>query len=244
MGRAKYIVQVNMLVCRVKLVKPKSWPSKSASEGVKMPHVAAVVGTTHTVGTTTIAEGTGIKMNTKLNELNTALKSAVEYVDEVSKHARERVADVERMIQETWNEMFNADKKLQAALTELESTKQLTGIDHDEFLHQWVRYTPKEGYSVEALQRYLEENCINFDPKNDCLTTSIGPCLIIDSEGDVYDQDSAKTIIRASQYETVEQRDALISAWMQKNGYFPSVVKADRYGNDFRYVNVEVEHVQ
>jgi len=83
------------------------------------------------------------------------------------------------------------------------------------------------------------ECCVDADFGNDCITTSIGPCIVIDNDGGVYDQDAAKVIVKKTDYETDEERNALIEAWMEKSGYFPSVVRCDYYGNPLGYVSTK-----
>lgn len=182
---------------------------------------------------------TGLTFEQKIQELNTALNSAKEYVAEVSKDANARVADIERMIQSTYNEAFDADKDLQKALQDLESTRQLTSVEGDDWYHRWVRYYAPESFDLEALKAYLDERHVYYDPKANALTTAEGPCIIIDDEGDVYDQDAGKVIVDRKAYETASERNALIEAYMERTGCFPSVIKVDRYGEPFGYVNTQ-----
>jgi len=59
---------------------------------------------------------------------------------------------------------------------------------------------------------------------------SEGPCILVNEQGDVLDQDSGKWIIDKNDYQTAEERNGLIEAWMEKSGYFPSVIQLGRYG--------------
>lgn len=120
----------------------------------------------------------------------------------------------------------------------LDASRELTEVTYDEFFHRWTRVDFSKLIDIDnqlqrdLLEEYLStEYIFHADFKNQCLTTSEGPCILINESGDVLDQDSGKWIISQDQYETVEERDAAIESWMDRTGYFPSVIYSDRYGN-------------
>lgn len=120
----------------------------------------------------------------------------------------------------------------------LDSTEELTTVRNDEYYHRWIRadfsqlIDTDDELQRELLEEYFSDNhCAYVDFENDCLTTAEGPCILINHDGDVLDQDSGKWFISKNDYETVEERNALIEAYMEKSGCFPSVISVDYHGN-------------
>ncbi len=104
----------------------------------------------------------------------------------------------------------------------------------------------------EFLSEWLIDYCCYLD--DDRIVMTYGPSIIIEREGDVYDQDSHKRIVTSGEYKArmlnseagccddepeydeVDddiRRNALIEAYMEKNGYFPGVYRIDHHGNIF-----------
>ena len=150
--------------------------------------------------------------------------------------------------------------ELEAMAKALLNSNDLTQVENDEFYHTWVRVDfskiidVNDPFQCELLAEYMEDqDCYHCDFKNSTLSNSIGEALLISFEdGSVYDQDSGKTIIRADQYRiqdqksehdgmlSIKRRNALIEAWMEQAGYYPSVLKVDRYG-DAHFVKTSSE---
>jgi hypothetical protein len=133
----------------------------------------------------------------------------------------------------------------------LESSKDLTQVEHDEYFHRWIRFDAGQFIDIESelekelFEAYMRDNhCVDVDFKNDVISQSEGPCLLINEDGDVLDQDSQKWVIQRRDYidenetENCTTLNELIEKHMQKTGYFPSVIRCDRYGNAF-YVNTQ-----
>ena len=136
-------------------------------------------------------------------------------------------------------------------VAEVEKSRDLTQDESSEWLMQYARedfhglIDSRNQFQRELLGRYLSEDYnVRADFKNGVALYDIGPCIVIDAEdGDIYDQDSHKVIIKRDEYlrengegrgtEDHELRNRLIEAYMEKTGYFPSVVKMDRYGNAY-----------
>ena len=78
---------------------------------------------------------------------------------------------------------------------------------------------------------YMSNECFQVDWENECLLYSLGPCILINAEGDIYDQDSREWIIRKDEYDGKRERNILIEAYMESTGCFPAVVQADSYDN-------------
>lgn len=159
------------------------------------------------------------------------------------KDVNEKIDFFENRIKDDFTEAFCVNEGLQAALKKLENTNDLTSVENDDFLHQWVRFNiysvlpDKEkdpdlfALALDALEAYVQDQgCVYLDGKNECLTACIGPSIIINDEGDVLDQDSGKWFIKKSEYSTSDERNNLIEAYMERTGCFPWVVKEGRYG--------------
>jgi len=126
---------------------------------------------------------------------------------------------------------------------QLDESRDLTQVEHDDFFHRWTRFDfsqlvdTTDNFQTELLGEYLREQYgIEADFKNDAASTCEGPALIIGDDGDVYDQDSGKTVVKRGEYSTREELFELIETWMERVGYFPSVIRVDRHGNA-SYVN-------
>ena len=127
---------------------------------------------------------------------------------------------------------------------QLNESRDLTQVQYDDYLHRWIRFDftqladiQDDEFLRELLGDYLREQyCIDADFKNDAASMSEGPALIIGDDGDVYDQDSQKTVIKRTEYDSRETLFALIESWMERGGYYPSVIRIDRHGNAY-YVN-------
>ena len=134
--------------------------------------------------------------------------------------------------------MKTRQKVINSMQSALDASKELTSVSNDEYYHRWVRFDlsklidTNDEFQRELLAEYLSENYyIYTDFENDCVTTAEGPCILINHDGDVLDQDSGKWIISKRDYETEEERNALIKAHMEKTGHFPSVIEVDYHGN-------------
>ena len=99
-------------------------------------------------------------------------------------------------------------------------------------------------FQRDLFRQYMIENhYIDIDFKNDCALTSIGPCILINHNGDVLDQDSGKWILSKDDYESESELFKLIENHMQTTGYFPSIVACDYHGNA-NFVNTQKGEVK
>ena len=135
--------------------------------------------------------------------------------------------------------------------SKLDDSKDLTCVENDEFLHVWVRIDKTKLADIDlddedqviALKEVLfDHDRIELDLKNDCVTRSIGPCIIMGHERGkrhAYDQESRKIISDLDSDTNDIEFYAEIENWMDRVGYFPSVVSEDGHGNYF-FVNTKV----
>lgn len=150
-------------------------------------------------------------------------------------------------------EMRRKRKAIDALQAALDNSRDLSDVQDDEWVHRWVRYDfgklidVKDAERVKLLKEYLREGyCIEVDLDNDVAHTAEGPCIVINEDGDLYDQDSGKFFAKRSDYlgpegfENHEKRNALIEAHMESTGHFPSVIRYGRSGVA-GYVNTQAK---
>ena len=172
----------------------------------------------------------------KLNELKNK-------IDSLNKSNSETIEALKNEALEIFSKQLNKNKDLMTLISKAQDSKDLTQVEYDEFFHTYIRadfskfIDLKNNFEKELFSEYMQENhfcCVDF--KNDCISTAIGPCIIINEDGDILDQDSGKWIISKKEYDSTEKRNEMIEAYMTKSGCFPSVIKCDRHGNAF-FVN-------
>jgi hypothetical protein len=160
------------------------------------------------------------------------------------------VSAIRQAIQAQYNILFSACPTWTALITKLESSDEY-GSDEGGIYH-WVRAygMTDDKAEREYLAAWLSEyHCVYADFANDALKAHDGGCLIINEDGDVYDEDSGKRIVDRADYldeegeEDEELRNALIEAWMERTGYFPGVFTHDRHGNVFPVSTLKKEGV-
>lgn len=130
-------------------------------------------------------------------------------------------------------------------LSKVESSKELTLSEFNGWPVQWTRVDfsvlnldLNNDFIKDLLVEYFSEYSIEIDFKNDCLSMNQGPSIVINHDGDVYDQDSGKSIIQSNDYNSIDDRNSQIEKWMDKHGYFPSVIQVDKYEN-VKYINTQ-----
>jgi hypothetical protein len=168
-------------------------------------------------------------MNKKINELNNVLQAADASIEEIRSQ-----------LQLAWNDVFKDMTALKDAEASVAQSSDFAWDAHGEIV-SWIRFdlTPFEDCK-EYFANYMREySYVEVDFKNDILTYSQGPSIVINEDSDVYDQDSGKFILKRKDCldddgafdET--KRNALIEEYMEKQGYFPGVFSSDHYGNVF-----------
>lgn len=137
----------------------------------------------------------------------------------------------------TMTPIFDKCEYLQGLILKLEESNELISITHDEYYHSYVSIRLHKiidhtsHLQREALSEYLSDRGFNIDFENEIITNCLGPCMLINHEGDVLDQDSGKWIISKNEYETEGELKSLIEAYMYKTGYYPSIIHQDYHGN-------------
>ena len=132
-------------------------------------------------------------------------------------------------------------KTINDAVERLQDSQDLTYID-DEYAYQFIHVDFSDiledigGEQVDIFKDWLNEHHgVLFDSDHSCLLSCIGPAIVVNDNGSVYDQDSNKIIIRKAEYDNEDGLKALIEAYMEKSGYFPWTLRQDYYGNVFVY---------
>jgi hypothetical protein len=167
--------------------------------------------------------------------MNTTIKALMAKLERTERDAYQAIKPIKQALQNEWDKVFSVDKALKRDLDALERSNDY-GSDEGGEIYRWV-HADLERYAEckDCLDTYLEQEYFTrIDWKNGALMTDEGPSLVIDDDGDVYDQYSRKTIIKAGEYKDDDElRNELIEQWMEKNGYFPGVFRWDRHGNIF-----------
>ena len=147
----------------------------------------------------------------------------------------DRIQAVETKIQAAYFKEFVANEDLNKAISELESSGQYT-IDEFSELSRFIHFDLsqfKESDSLQYLEEYLQDQCIYINTEYETLQMSEGSYIGIKEDGEVYHSDcgSADFFLTRDSYESIEDRNAQIEAYMGKSGEFPSVFEIDHYGN-------------
>lgn len=176
----------------------------------------------------------------KLNEIDNKIKKLIQNSISETEILKNEALEI-------FSKQLDKNKDLRTLISKAQDSKDLTQVEYDEFFHTWTRadfskfIDLKNNFEKELFSEYMQENhfcCVDF--KNDCISIAMGPNIIINEDGDILDQDSGKWIISKKEYDSTEKRNEMIEAYMTKSGYFPSVIKCDRYGNAF-FVNTTGE---
>jgi hypothetical protein len=109
-------------------------------------------------------------------------------------------------------------------------------IQHWIHAHELLAMVPKQAreYFAEYINDY---HCAYIDWDNDTLYYLGHGEIVINHEGDIYDGDSQKWIIKRDDYRDdngdydLDKRNELIEAYMEKSGYYPGVFESDYNGN-------------
>lgn len=147
---------------------------------------------------------------------------------------------IEAKLQTAYNEVFDKNEEIQKAIREVQTSQEYAWDNYGEIC-QYIRFYANDFKDCqEYLKNYLRENhYIEIDFQADILTYSQGFNIVINEDGDVYDQDSDKFFIKKNDYRNddgeldTDKRNELIEAYMEERGYFPGVFSSDRYGNVF-----------
>jgi len=165
-------------------------------------------------------------------------------------NANKTIQQIEELQVKEYVEELEKSELLKKWLKDLEASRQLTQIDHDEYFYTWVRIDGlndliniTDALQDQALEQVLDHACLDIEHQT--IQQCEGPVFILHTGG-VYDQDSNKVIISRSDYDFADdpddvnefRRNKLINEYMEKHGYFPSVISCDRYGNA-HYVNIQ-----
>jgi hypothetical protein len=155
--------------------------------------------------------------------------------------ANENTQAIETELQAAWNEVFKGLTVIRDAVTKLESSQDFIWDKYGE-ISSYLRFYELSDF-VECrsyFETYMyDSHFVNVDWENDCLTYNQGFNIVINEDGDVYDQDGDKFFLNKNDYKNdsgeldVTKRNALIEEYMQKTGCFPTVFSSDRHGNIF-----------
>ena len=163
-----------------------------------------------------------IQINDKISKLKQQLTNV-----------HDKGQSIEHEMQEEYNKLFEKDEYIRKAISQLEVSNFYGYYPNWDEIAVFEQFELKEYEDcLDYLEVYLEDNySIHLDKKEGYIFQSAGYSIIINDDGDIYDEDSRKWIIGRKEYATIEERNALIEAYMEESGYFPNVFRVDNYGN-------------
>lgn len=172
------------------------------------------------------------------NNIHTLKKT----ISELNKKHVETLQPIENLLQQAYNTLFDDMSVWKNAYSRLEQSNDYTTDQFDGWPCQWIRceeLSKLDEDDREYFKTWLDETycAVDIDWNNECLVMRNGPAIIIDENGDVYDQDSRKRIIERNEYldeanhVDKDKRNQLIEDYMKRTGYFPGVFTMDKYGN-------------
>lgn len=144
-----------------------------------------------------------------------------------------KTVPVRQALELEWDKIFTESVDVIKAIESLENSREYAFNEIGDLM-RWVRIDVKalsQG-NVEQLERYFSNEGLTLDVKNECLMALDGGYIGIDAEtGDIWSNDCGRTesIASGSDYETIEERNALIEAYMERTGVYPTVVMVGRY---------------
>jgi hypothetical protein len=188
------------------------------------------------------------RLDTLIKELNALKEFQVN-----ARHA------IQKECEDIMRKQLTRNKKFVSVLKQLEGSTELTSVKYDEYFHRYIRVDFSQFIDADdEFQRELFQQCLDSmgthayaDFKNDCLSTSEGPCITVNWSPSrnsyfVYDQASGKEIIAKDEClddngDIDEQKTKVaIEAWMSLAGYFPSIISVNAYdGSPNGYVNTQ-----
>lgn len=152
--------------------------------------------------------------------------------------------DIKFQLQDEYNKFFESNKTLKNAIEGAVASKEFQFNSFGEVVSVYsFDFTNYQGCQ-EFITEYLKEyHFIDIDFDNDLMYYEQGPSIIINEDGDVYDQDSDKFVIYTAQYSSdssegltvldVTKRNKLIKEHMEKREFFPGIFRANGYGQLF-----------
>jgi hypothetical protein len=174
-------------------------------------------------------------MNDTINRLNQELSTL--------DGDREGIKD---KLRTAWGLVFEASESIKTMVSRVETSTNYA-IDKYGDISSFTHEDFSEFESCrEYFEGYMQEtHHVSIDWDNGALLQSLGTCIVINDDGDVYDQDGDKFFIKSGDYlddngdPDTEKRNELIEAYMESSGYFPGVFRVGKYGDVFS-VNTKV----
>lgn len=143
-------------------------------------------------------------------------------------------------LQAEWNDIFNDLTSVKAIVQAGENADNYMWDEFGE-VDRWAHVDLSPFVEVEEyFEKYLNEfHSLRVDWKNECVLTSEGDCWILSDDGDL--TNSRKVLISRDEWknEDGEPDDTklfeLIEERMEKEGFYPTVLRSDYYGNLWLY---------
>jgi hypothetical protein len=151
------------------------------------------------------------------------------------------VCKIESELQTAWNKVFDKSKAILDAMAKLQSSTDFT-YDGGE-IASYIRFCDLSDFQEcrQYFETYMRDtHFVTVEWENECLLYGQGESITIqdDTRHDNGVWLNSKCIINESEYKSdgevnETKRNALIEAYMDRNGYFPGVFRTDSHGNVF-----------
>jgi len=144
---------------------------------------------------------------------------------------------IQQKLEDEWNKVFIEDLNLIQALESLENTREY-GLNEQGILYKWTCVDVKllSHGNIEQLERYLiAEGFITLDVKNERFVVLMGEFIGIDADtGNIFwsnNYNQIEPIASGTEYSTIEERAAIINAYIGESRVYPPVVCVNIYGD-------------
>ena len=153
------------------------------------------------------------------------------------------ISKIEEKLQLAYNSVFDKSNIVKKMISKVENSSDYTFMEYGEIASYASVDLSDFQECKQYFEHYMNDSMVGFievDWTNDCLTMSQGESLIIqdDMRNDNGVWLNGKCVIDEVEYKEGNEvdevkRNELIEAYMEKNGYFPGVFRADSHGNVF-----------
>ena len=159
------------------------------------------------------------------------MKNRIDKLKEIITNHESQISDLKGKVQDEFDQIFVDSPIIREAIIALESSEKYY-FDDFCWVGQWAHVDLKKFDDCKnELNVFLRENhCCTFDFKNGAIQSNGSPELILESNGDVYNQESEEVIIESGEYKNSIGLKKLIDDHCEVNGYFPGLFVDDCMG--------------
>src|SRR5580700_1464416 len=147
------------------------------------------------------------------------MNATIQALNDKLKTLQGDASEIEIQLQNEYNQVFDAMPLVNDAIAKLAGSTNYVWDRYGE-IASYINFNTSDFQDCkEYFTNYMREShFIEVDFDNDCLTYNQGPCIVINEDGDVLDQDSGKWIVAKNDYKDdddeldLDKRNQLIEA--------------------------------